>query len=82
MDYNLWIAQDNIRRYLEILGQKLDLDMAARAKLQGLIMAEEEKVAHLCRDAVEMCDRTVEGKQPAPSEPPEASPEPPVAQRS
>lgn len=55
MDYDVWIAQDNIRRYREILEHERNL--VARAKLEGLIMAEEEKLAHLCRESSEMQDR-------------------------
>jgi hypothetical protein len=55
MDYDVWIAQDNIRRYREILGY--ERNVLARAKLEGLIMAEEDKLAHLCRNDSEMQDR-------------------------
>jgi hypothetical protein len=55
MDYNIWIAQDNIRRYREILDH--ERDVLARAKLEGLIMAEEDKLAYLLRDGSEMEDR-------------------------
>jgi len=55
MDYDIWIAQDNIRRYREILEQ--ERNVAARAKLEGLIMVEEDKVAYLSRASFEMEDR-------------------------
>jgi hypothetical protein len=60
MDYDVWIAQDNIRRYREILGH--ERNVAARAKLEGLIMAEEDKLAHLRQDDSEMQDRVAGGQ--------------------
>jgi hypothetical protein len=59
MDYDVWIAQDNIRRYREMLER--ERNVLARAKLEGLIMAEEDKVAYLARDFSEMEDRATDG---------------------
>ena len=55
VDYDVWIAQDNIRRYRELL--ELERDVAARAKLAGLIALEEDKVEYLSRASFEMEDR-------------------------
>ena len=47
MDYDVWIIEDNIRRYRELL--RREQNVMPRAKLEGLIMAEEDKLADLSR---------------------------------
>jgi hypothetical protein len=55
LEYDVWLAQDNIRRYRELLAQ--ESDAAARAKLAGLIAIEEDKIEYLSRERFEMEDR-------------------------
>jgi hypothetical protein len=52
MDYDVWIAQDNIRRYREILGS--ERNVVARAKLEGLIMLEKIS-SPTCAKALRKC---------------------------
>ena len=60
MDPDVRIAQENIRRYREMLEQ--EADALARAKLGGLIMAEEDKIEYLSREHFEMEDRVSPGR--------------------
>jgi hypothetical protein len=75
MDLDVRIAQENIRRYREMLEQ--ERDALTRAKLEGLIMAEEDKVEYLSRECFEMEDRvSISHSEPAAAD--GASPELPV----
>jgi hypothetical protein len=56
MDYDVWILEDNIRRYRELL--RREKNVMSRAKLEGLIMAEEDKLAQLSRDQSPLSEAT------------------------